>query len=66
MGISLHTVGSFKRRIFDKLGVKTMAGATSIVVAYAVGGDVRRLEPGEQISNMVERPEPEKTRLADN
>lgn len=67
MGISPHTVGSFKRRIFDKLGVKTMAGATSILVAHFVGGEILRLRPGEEIPDMVEEPHTEDlTGIAEN
>lgn len=37
MGLSLHTVDTFKRRLFEKLGVTTLAGAAAIAAAFVSG-----------------------------
>ncbi len=37
MGLSLHTIDTFKRRLFEKLGVSTLAGAAAIASAYLSG-----------------------------
>lgn len=45
MEVSLHTVDTFKRRLFDKLGVSTLAGAAAVAIAHISG---MSLEPHEE------------------
>lgn len=40
MGVSENTIDTFKRRIFEKLGVKSVVQAAVIAIAIACGGDV--------------------------
>lgn len=42
MNVSRHTVDTYKRRIFEKLGVKTIAQASAIALAVACGGNVTK------------------------
>jgi len=37
MGISMHTADTFKRRIFEKLGVSTLAGAAALAAVHLSG-----------------------------
>ena len=44
MELSLHTVDTFKRRLFEKLGVNTLAGAAVIATAYLAGMALQPLD----------------------
>ncbi|WP_084397673.1 LuxR C-terminal-related transcriptional regulator [Henriciella aquimarina] len=37
MEVSMHTVDTFKRRLFEKLGVTTLAGAAAVATAHLAG-----------------------------
>ena len=37
MDVSQHTVDTFKRRVFEKLGVSTLAGAAAVAAAHMAG-----------------------------
>jgi len=40
MNVSSHTVDTFKRRLFEKLGVKNMTSATALIVAFYAGAEI--------------------------
>jgi len=42
MNVSLHTIDTFKRRIFEKFGVKTIAEAVAIATAIATGSAIKK------------------------
>lgn len=45
MNISINTADTYKRRIFVKLGVNSIAEAASLATAFTTGARVRKLEP---------------------
>ena len=42
IGVSPHTVDTYKRRVFEKLGVGTIAQASALAMAIATGADVTK------------------------
>ena len=40
MGVSRHTADTFRRRIYEKLGVNTAASAAAIATAYQSGAQI--------------------------
>ncbi|MEQ8558707.1 MAG: helix-turn-helix transcriptional regulator [Henriciella sp.] len=47
MGVSMHTVDTFKRRLFEKLGVSTLAGAAAVAAAHLCGVALQPAEEAE-------------------